>query len=82
MESRVPLDMAVMIKYLKMMGKLQKSTTFSAPFLLSSIPLDTKTLCPMISFGVKITDIENQYGLYSRTCTYEPSILEGVDFTV
>ena len=58
------------------------STTFSAPFLHSSLPPDTKILIPIISFRVKTTDIDNQYDLYSRTCADVSSMLEGVDFTL
>ena len=47
---------------------MEKSTTFSALFILSSLPPDTKILHPRISFRVKTTDIDNQYGIYSRTC--------------
>ena len=46
---------------------MAKSTTFSAPFLRSSLPPDTKISRPKIYFRVQTTDIENQYGLYSRT---------------
>ena len=56
--------------------------TFSAPFLRSTLPPDTKILIPRINFRVKKADIDNQYYLYSRTCTYGSSMLEGVDFTV
>ena len=61
---------------------MEKSTTFSAPFLLSSLLPDTKIIRPMIYFRVKITDIENQYDIYSRTCADGSSMLEGVGFTV
>ena len=47
---------------------MAKPTTFSAPFLHSSLPLDTKILGPRMYFRVKTTDIDNQYDLYSRTC--------------
>ena len=63
-------------------GKFPKSTTFSAPFLRSSLRLDTKILFPRISFRVNKTDIENQYDLYSITCAYGSSMLEGVYFTI
>ena len=52
------------------------STTFSATFSRSSLPLDTHILRTII------TDINNQYEPYSRTCAYVSSVLEGVDFTV
>ena len=61
---------------------MAKSTTFSAPFLRSSLPPDTKILCPGIYFRVNKTDIENQYALYSRTCSYVSYIIVGVNFTV
>ena len=57
------------------------STTFSAPFLRSALPPNTNILRPRIYFRVKTTDIDNQYDLYSRTCAFVLSILEGVDFT-
>ena len=58
------------------------STTFSAPFLRSLLPPDTKILRPRISYRVKTTDIDKQYELYSRTCVYISSMLELVDLTV
>ena len=42
----------------------------------------TKILRPRISFRVFKTDIYNQYGLYSRTCTDGSSFFEVVGFTV
>ena len=50
--------------------KMEKSTTFSAPFICSSLPPDTKVLCPRMSFRLNTTEIDNQYKLYSRTCAY------------
>ena len=41
-----------------------------------------KILCPRISFRVKKIYIDDKYELYSRTCAYGSSIIEGVDFTV
>ena len=61
---------------------METSTTFSAPFLLSSLPPDTKMLRPRIYFKLKRTDIDNQYDLYSRTWAYESSMIEGAGFTV
>ena len=61
---------------------MAKSTTFSAPFLRSSLPPDTKILRPRILLRVKTTEIKNQYGIYYITCTGGSSILEGDDFTV
>ena len=61
---------------------MKTSTTFSAPFLRSLLPPDTKILRPRIYFRVKTTDIDNQYDLYSRTCAYRLSVLEVFDFTV
>ena len=58
------------------------STTFSAPFLHSLVPPDTKIPILRIYFRVKITDIENQSDIYSITCSYGSSVLEGVDFTL
>ena len=58
------------------------STTFNAPFLRSLLPPDTKIPRPRISFRVKTTDIDNQYDLYSRTCSDGSSMLERVDLTV
>ena len=62
--------------------KMVVSKTFRAQFLRSLLPPDTKILRPRISLRVKKTDIENQYDLYSRTCSDGSSILEGVEFTV
>ena len=58
------------------------STTFSAPFLRSLLPPDTKITRPRISVWLKTTDIDNQYDIYSRTCKDGSSMIEGVDFTV
>ena len=62
--------------------KMEKSTTFSAPFLCSLLPPDTKILHSRIYFRVNTTYIDNQYDLYSRTCADGSSIIEGVDSTV
>ena len=62
--------------------KMETSTTFSAPFLSSSLPPDTKILRPIISFMVKTTDIDNQYDIYSRIFADGSSMLEGVYFAV
>ena len=35
-----------------------------------------------LDFRLKATDIYNKYDLYSRTCSYGSSIIEGVDFIV
>ena len=59
-----------------------KYTTFSAPFLCSSLPPETKMLYPRIYFRFNTTYIENQYYLYSRTYIDGKSMLEGVDFNV
>ena len=61
---------------------MEKITTFSALFERLLLAPGTKILCPIISFRVKKIDIDNQYDLYSRTCAYGSSILEGVDFVV
>ena len=61
---------------------MEKSTTFSAPFVRSSMPLETKIFHPGISFRVNTTDIDNKYDLYSRTFSIGSSMLEGVDFNV
>ena len=61
---------------------MKTSTTFSAPFLRSLLPPDTKILKPRIYFRVKTTDIDNQYDLYSRTYVDASSMLEGVDLTI
>ena len=61
---------------------MEKSTTFSAPFLGSSCPTDTKIIRPRIYFKVKTTYIENQYDLNFKTCVDRSSGIEGVDFTV
>ena len=57
--------------------KMGKYTTFSAPFERSSLT-PGKKIRPRISLRVKIINIENQYDLYSRTCSYVSSMLEGV----
>ena len=44
--------------------KMEKFTTFSSPFLRSSLPPDRKIICPRISFRVKKIVVENQYNLY------------------
>ena len=61
--------------------KMATSTYFSAAFLCSLLPPDTKILISRIYFRVKTTDIDNQYDLYSRTCEDGSSMLDGVDFT-
>ena len=61
---------------------MAKPTTFSAPFLCSSLPPETKILYPRIYFRFNTTYIENQYYLYSRTYIDGKSMLEGVDFNV
>ena len=61
---------------------MSKSTTFSAPFERSLLPPGTKILSPIISFIVKTKDIDNQYDLYSITCAYGSSMLEGVNLSV
>ena len=58
------------------------STTFSAQFLQSSPPPDTKILIPRISFRLTNIYVENQYDINSRTCTDGLSILWGVELTV
>ena len=60
----------------------RKCITLSALFLHYSLPPDTKIPRPKISFREKKTYIENKYELYSRTCSYGSSMIEGVDFTV
>ena len=62
--------------------KMEKYTTFSAPFLRSLLPPNTKIHRPRIYFRVKKTTIENKYYLYSRTCAYGSSMLEGVELTL
>ena len=61
---------------------METSSNFSAPFLRSLLPPDTKILRPRIYFRVKTTDIYNQYDIYSLTCSDGSSMLEVVDFTV
>ena len=61
---------------------MERSTTFSAPFLLSPLPPDKKKLIPIIYFGLKSTYIDNKYDLYSRTFSDGSYMLEGVEFTV
>ena len=60
--------------------KMSTSTTFSAPFLLSSLPPETNIFRSRIYFRLKTTDIYNQPDLYSIKCAYGPSIIEGFDF--
>ena len=59
-----------------------KFITFSAQYLCSSFPPDTKILRPRITFRVKTTDFESQYNIYYRTCTDGSFVLEEVDLTV
>ena len=61
---------------------MPESITFSAPVLISSLRTETKIIRPRITFTVKTSDIYNQYELYSRTCTYGLSVLEGGDLPV
>ena len=61
---------------------MEISTTFSATFLHSLLPLETKIIFPRISFRAKKINISNQYNLYSRTIAYVSSIIEGVYFTL
>ena len=61
---------------------MEKSITFSAPFMRYFLPPDTKILCTMIYFRVNKTDIDDQYKLYSRTYAYGSSVIEGGYFTV
>ena len=61
---------------------LAKSNTFSAPFLRSLLPSDTKILRPMIYFRLNTTVIDNQYDINSITCADISSIFEGVYLTV
>ena len=51
--------------------KMATYTTFSAPFLRSSLLPETKIIRPRISFRVKTTEIDNQYDIYSITCEYD-----------
>ena len=46
--------------------KMLKSNTFSAPFIRSSLPPDTKIIHLRISFRMEKTGIDNQYELYFR----------------
>ena len=62
--------------------KMGNPTIFSAPCERSSLPPRTKILHPRISFRVKTTDIDNNFVIYSRTCEYGSSIIEGFYFTV
>ena len=62
--------------------EMGKYTILSAPFLRSLLPPNTKIFRLRITFRVKKADVDNQYNLYSRTCAYESSILEGVYFNV
>ena len=61
---------------------MEKPTTFSAPFLCSSLPSDTKILHLRIYFRVKTTDIDNKYEIYYRAYADGSSMLEGFYFTV
>ena len=61
---------------------MEKSTTFSAPFMCSLLPSETKKLRLRISFRVKTTYIDNKYDLFPRTCSDESYIIEGVGITV
>ena len=61
---------------------MEKSTTFTSPFLRSSLPPDIKIILPRISFRVNTKNIENKYDLYSRTCAYGSFMIEIFDSTV
>ena len=54
---------------------MEISTTFSAPFLYSSLTSEAKIIHPRIYFGINTRDIYNQYYLYSITFTYSSSII-------
>ena len=56
---------------------MAKSTTFSAPFLCSSLTQDTKILLPRTSFRLKAPYIENIYEIYYITCADRSSMPEG-----
>ena len=58
-----------MIQYFENYDKIERSTTFSAPFASSLLQPGEKLIPPTISFRFKTTDIENQYDLmYRRLC--------------
>ena len=59
--------------------KMEKSTTFSAPFLCYLLQQDTKMIRPKKYFRVKTTDIDNKYEIYSRKISDESSIIEGTN---
>ena len=61
---------------------MENSTTFSAPFLRYLLSPKTKVLRSRISFGVKKTNIDNQYGLFSIELEDGSSMIEVVEFTV
>ena len=61
---------------------MEKSTTLSSPFLRLLLPPEAKILCPRISFRDKTAYIENQYELYSRTCSDRSFMILRVDFTI
>ena len=61
---------------------MEKLTTFSPPFLQSSLPTDKKIFRLRIYFRVKKTDIDNQCDIYSKTCAYGSSMIEVVYFNV
>ena len=46
--------------------KMWITGTFSKTFLRSTIPSDTKIICPRLAFKVKLTELTDQYDLYCR----------------
>ena len=78
---RVPLWLNGMIKYFQVMIK-RKNPPHSVLHLNPNDYPQEKILRSRFSFKVNITDIDNQYDLYSITCADGSSMLEGIDFTV
>ena len=66
---RSTFGMNGMIQYFENYDKIERSTTFSAPFASSLLKLGEKLIPPITSFRFKKTDIDNQYDLiYRRLC--------------
>ncbi len=61
-------------------SKMQRTGTWSAPLLRSSIPPGKAILRPRISFRVKDTSTTNTYELQGRTCADGSKMTQYLDF--
>ena len=60
--------------------KMHRSSTFSRPFLRSSLPPNSLILSPRLSFEVRNTDLDYFYNLRVRVCANGSKMIEGVHF--